>query len=294
MQPFAERLSTDNVLIGDGAHGTMLLQEVLEVGQCPESAVLSHANAVQDIARRYVDAGAEYIETNTFGATPLKLALSGLEIETETINHTAVQLARSAAAGTAYVVASCGPTGRMLEPWGDTPREAVYDSYRKQMESLSAAGVDAVFIETMTDLEEAKLAISATRDVMPSVPVVAMMTFDRTPRGFFTIMGVSVEAAVSELTAAGVQGIGSNCGTGIDQMIDLAKEFRRHATLPLIFQPNAGLPESREGRIYYDETPASMAAKIPALIEAGASIVGGCCGTTPGHIRAIRQAARAA
>jgi 5-methyltetrahydrofolate--homocysteine methyltransferase len=115
------------------------------------------------------------------------------------------------------------------------------------------------------------------------------MTFDQTPRGFFTIMGVSVEAAVSGLAEVGADAVGSNCGTGIDQMIELAREFRRHATLPLIFQPNAGLPRIKDGQAYYDETPVMMAEKVPALIDVGVSVVGGCCGTTPEHIRAIRE-----
>jgi len=289
VRPFAERLASGDVLVGDGAHGTMLFEEVLKPGECPESAILSHPEVVKGIAGRYTDAGAGYIETNTFGATSLKLAMSGLENETETINNQAVSLAREAAGDSAYVIASCGPTGKMLEPYGDTKPVTVYDSFRMQMEFLASAGVDCVFIETMIDLDEAKLAVTAAKDVMPNIPVAAMMTFDQTPRGFFTIMGVTVEAAVSGLTEVGADAIGSNCGTGIDQMIELAKEFHRHTVLPLIFQPNAGLPQTKDGKIYYDETPAMMAAKVPALIDAGVSIVGGCCGTTPEHIRAIQE-----
>ena len=290
MRPFAERLASGDILVGDGAHGTMLFEEVLKPGQCPESAILSHPEVVEDIARRYVEAGAEYIETNTFGATSLKLAMSKLDAQAETINSTAVALARTAASERAYVVASCGPTGKMLEPYGDTEPATVYDSFRMQMEFLTSAGVDCVFVETMIDIEEAKLAVKAAKDVMPNTPVAAMMTFDQTPRGFFTIMGVSVEAAVTGLTEVGADAVGSNCGTGIDQMIELAKEFHRHTALPLIFQPNAGLPQTKDGKVYYDETPAMMAEKVPALIDAGASVVGGCCGTTPAHIRAIRSA----
>jgi 5-methyltetrahydrofolate--homocysteine methyltransferase len=267
----------------------MLFEEVLKPGECPESAILSHPEVVKDIARRYVEAGAEYVETNTFGATSLKLAMNGLESETEAINYGAVLLTREAAGDTAYVIASCGPTGKMLEPYGDTKPEVLYDSFTKQMGFLRSAGVDCVFVETMIDLEEAKLAVTAAKDVMPDTPVAAMMTFDQTPRGFFTIMGVTAEAAVSGLTEVGADAVGSNCGTGIDQMIELAKEFRGHTVLPLIFQPNAGLPHTKDGKIYYDETPAMMAEKVPALIDAGVSVVGGCCGTTPEHVRAIRE-----
>lgn len=288
MRPFAERLASGDVLVGDGAHGTMLFEEVLKPGQCPESAILSHPELVQDIAQRYVDAGAEYIETNTFGGSTLKLGLSGLAANVETVNARAVQLARNAACDRAYVVASCGPTGKMLEPYGDTKAADVYDSFRKQLEYLLSAGVDGVFVETMIDLEEAKLAVRAAKDVSPNTPIAAMMTFDETPRGFFTIMGVSVEDAALALTDAGADAIGSNCGSGIDQMIELAEEFRRHTSKPLIFQPNAGLPKTKDGRVVYDETPAKMASRVPTLVDAGAAIVGGCCGTTPEHIRAIR------
>jgi 5-methyltetrahydrofolate--homocysteine methyltransferase len=267
----------------------MLFEEVLKPGECPESAILSHPEVVKDSARRYVEAGAEYVETNPFGATSLKLAMNGLESETEAINYGAVLLTREAAGDTAYVIASCGPTGKMLEPYGDTKPEVLYDSFTKQMGFLRSAGVDCVFVETMIDLEEAKLAVTAAKDVMPDTPVAAMMTFDQTPRGFFTIMGVTAEAAVSGLTEVGADAVGSNCGTGIDQMIELAKEFRGHTVLPLIFQPNAGLPHTKDGKIYYDETPAMMAEKVPALIDAGVSVVGGCCGTTPEHVRAIRE-----
>jgi 5-methyltetrahydrofolate--homocysteine methyltransferase len=186
------------------------------------------------------------------------------------------------------VAASCGPCGKLLEPHGDTAPAAVYDSFRQQIAVLLAAGVDCVFVETMTDLDEATLAIRAAKDTAPDVPVAAMMTFDRTPRGFYTIMGVTVARAAGGLAEAGADAVGSNCGNGIEHMIEIAQEFRRHTDLPLIIQPNAGLPQTVGSSIVYDETPTFMAGKARELVDLGVTVIGGCCGTTPSHIQAIR------
>jgi 5-methyltetrahydrofolate--homocysteine methyltransferase len=288
VQPFAERLQAGDVLVGDGATGTMLLERVLADGQAPEAAALSHPEVLTELARLYVEAGAEIVETNTFGGSPIKLALSGLTGMVDEVNRAAVRAARAGAGDRAYVAASCGPCGTLLEPHGDTAPAAVYDSFRQQMAVLLEAGVDCVFVETMTDLTEATLAIRAAKDVVADVPVAAMMTFDRTPRGFFTIMGVSVAEAAAGLADAGADAVGSNCGNGIDHMIAVAREFRRHTELPLVIQPNAGLPHATDSGIVYDETPAFMADKGRALLNLGVAVIGGCCGTTPDHIRAIR------
>ncbi len=288
MRPFAERLQAGDVLVGDGATGTMLLERVLDDGQAPEAATLSHPDVLTELARLYVEAGAEIVETNTFGGSPLKLALSRVEGTVDEVNRMAVAAARAGAGDRAYVAASCGPCGQLLEPHGDTAPAAVYDSFLHQMSVLLEAGVDCVFVETMTDLTEATLAIRAAKDVAADLPVAAMMTFDRTPRGFFTIMGVSVTKAAAGLADAGADAVGSNCGNGIEHMIDIAREFRRHTELPLIIQPNAGLPQTTDGGIVYDETPAFMADRARALVELGVAVIGGCCGTTPDHIRAIR------
>jgi 5-methyltetrahydrofolate--homocysteine methyltransferase len=156
------------------------------------------------------------------------------------------------------------------------------------MEALAAAGVDAVCVETMTDLAEAQLAVRAAKAALPEVPVLATMTFDPTPRGYFTIMGVSVAKAAAGLAEAGADAIGSNCGNGIEHMVALAREFRAASRLPLVIQANAGLPKSVGGRTVYDETPAFLAGKARELLAIGVSVIGGCCGTTPEHIRALR------
>jgi 5-methyltetrahydrofolate--homocysteine methyltransferase len=157
------------------------------------------------------------------------------------------------------------------------------------MNALTGAGVDCIVVETMTDLLEAQLAVRAAREVAPATPVLATMTFDPTPRGYFTIMGVSVAAATAGLTAAGADAVGSNCGNGIEHMVAIAREFRRHTQGPLVIQANAGLPRIVGGQTVYDETPEFMADRARELLALGVSIIGGCCGTTPAHVAALRS-----
>jgi 5-methyltetrahydrofolate--homocysteine methyltransferase len=288
VKPLLARLVAGDRLVGDGAMGTMLFQRGLEPGQPPESITLSRPGVLEEIARLYLDAGSDILQTNTFGGSPLKLALHGLDAETEAVNREAVLAVRRVAGDRAHVCASCGPSGRLLEPYGDVSAAAVRDSFRRQLAALCAAGVDGVIVETMTDLAEAQLAVRAAKDVSPGIPVLATMTFDATPRGFFTIMGVSVAAAAAGLLEAGADAVGSNCGSGIEQMVQVAREFRRHTAVPLVIQANAGLPRAVDGRTVYDETPAFFADQSRELAELGVSVIGGCCGTTPGHIAALR------
>jgi 5-methyltetrahydrofolate--homocysteine methyltransferase len=178
----------------------------------------------------------------------------------------------------------------MLKPFGDADPDDVGAGYRRQLEGLVRAGIDGVFVETMMDLTEATLAVRAAKTVAPDLPVMATMTFDATPRGFYTVMGVSVEQAAAGLREAGADAIGSNCGNGIEKMVEIARAFAACTDLPLVIQSNAGLPDTSTGAAVYAETPEFMAARVADLLAAGVSIVGGCCGTTPAHIRAFRAA----
>ena len=288
MEPFLSRLRSGPVLVGDGATGTLLMERGLPPGHPPEEATLTHPAWVVEVARRYVEAGADVVETNTFGASPTKLALAGLEGATERANREAVRLAREAVGTRAYVVGSVGPCGRLLEPYGDASCSAVHAGFLTQIGILAEAGVDAVFVETMTDLEEAKLAVRAAKEVAPDLPVAATMTFERAPRGFFTIMGNSVAEAVAALEEAGADAVGTNCGNRAEETVAIARELRRHSSLPLVVQPNAGLPRMRDGHLVYDESPAFMADRARQLVEIGVALVGGCCGTGPDHVRALR------
>ena len=289
MISFLERLKQPGVLIADGAMGTMLFQRGLKPGECPERMNLDHPEVLEEIARLYLNAGAEIIQTNTFGGSPLKLGMYSLDNKTEEINARAVEAVRKVIGGKAYISASCGPTGKLLEPFGDTSSEIIFETFRRQMKALINVGVDMICVETMTDLTEASLAIKAAKSISRTIPVCATMTFDPTPRGFFTIMGVSIELAVKGLTEAGADIIGSNCGNGIVNMIKIAKEFNSRTTLPVIIQSNAGMPALKNGLSIFPESPGFMAEKSKELHKAGVKIIGGCCGTTPEHIAAMKN-----
>lgn len=289
MEDILKRIKAGEVLVADGAIGTMLIGKGFNSGECLESINLSQPEIIEDIARRYLKAGAEIIQTNTFGASPLKLSLYSLDDRIDEINRSAVRAVKQAVGDDACISGSCGPSGRILRPFGDADPDDVFRSFKMQMAALVKGGVDLVCIETMTDINEAILAVKAARSVSQSIPVMATMTFDSTPRGFHTIMGVSTETAAIELEKAGADIIGSNCGNGIEKMIEIARDFKKYTSLPLIIQSNAGLPEMKGDRLIYRETPEFMAEKARELVSAGVSIIGGCCGTTPEHIAAIRK-----
>jgi 5-methyltetrahydrofolate--homocysteine methyltransferase len=289
MKDIRERLQRGDVIVGDGAWGTLLMEHGLKPGEPTEVWNLSHQEFLEEIAGRYVHAGSEIITTNTFGASPLKLQLHSLDGRSEEINRAAVDAARRGAAGKAYISGSVGPTGRFLIPYGDTEPEQISSSFECQIQALVGAGVDLICVETMTDLAEATLAVKAARRLKPAIPVMATMTFEKGARGFFTMMGVSVEAAAEGLEAAGADVVGSNCGNGIEAMIGIAREFKRHSHLPIAIQSNAGLPVIRNGVTIYPETPDYMASKATELLALGVQIIGGCCGTGPEHIQALRR-----
>ena len=289
MKSLLRRLADHEILLADGAMGTMLFERGLQPGDCPERINLDKPEMIEEIASLYYHAGADIIQTNTFGASPLKLAQYSLDNKTEEINIAAVQAVRRAAGNNAYISGSCGPCGKLLMPYGDTDPETVAEGFIRQMKALIGEDVDMICIETMTDLAEAKLAIKTARSISSSIPIAATMTFDYTPKGFFTIMGTTIKQAIVEPIEAGADIIGSNCGNGIENMIKIASEFRQRTSHPLLIQSNAGLPELQGDKPFYLETPDFMAEKCRELLELGVSIIGGCCGTTPDHIAAMRK-----
>jgi 5-methyltetrahydrofolate--homocysteine methyltransferase len=288
--PLLERLFAGEVLLADGAMGTQLMARGLAGGQCPESFNLDRPEVLAEIAAAYRDAGADILQANTFGGNPMRLARHALDGRTEAVNAAAVEVVRGAAAGRAYAAASIGPTGRILKPYGDTEPAEVAAAFQRQLRAIAAAGgVDLVMVETMTDLAEAVAAVRAAREALPGVPVAATLTFEATKRGFRTIMGTTVSQAVRELTAVGADITGSNCGSGIETMVRVAAEFRQCTNGPLLIQANAGLPEIVDGKPAWPESPEFFADKAAGLLELGVNIVGGCCGTTPAHIAALRS-----
>ena len=292
MRSLLERLASGEVLVGDGAWGTLLMSRGLGPGEAPEVLNLSRPEVLEEIARLYLEAGADLVTTNSFGGSPARLRRYGLDGRTEEINRAAVAAVRRAVGDRAYVSASVGPSGHVLKPYGDADPAEIGAGFERQIRALAGAGADLVCIETMIDLAEALLAVRAARAVAPALPVLATLTFERTRRGFFTVMGASVEQAARELGEAGADIVGSNCGNGSEVMVEIAREFRARTTRPIAIQPNAGLPEPRGGETVYPETPEFMAEQAKALVREGVSIVGGCCGTTPEHVRALRQALR--
>ena len=288
MKDLRTRLAAGDVLVGDGAWGTMLMAHGVRPGEAPESLNLTQAGVIEEIASLYVEAGADLITTNTFGGSPARLRQFGLDGQTEAVNRAAVEAVRRAARGRAYASASVGPSGHLMKPYGDADPVDIGAGYERQIRALAEAGAELICIETMTDLAEAVLAVRAARSVAPDLPVMATMTFETTRRGFFTVMGVSIEQAVRGLSEAGADILGSNCGNGSGTMVAIAREFRALTGLPIAIQPNAGLPEPRDGSLVYPETPEFMAEHARGLLAAGVAIIGGCCGTTPAHVRALR------
>ena len=291
MRAVMDRIKQGEILVCDGAMGSLLMDRAKEQlqGTCPESINLSHPEIIEEIARLYIHAGADIIETNTFGGSPLKLGSYSLDDKTEEINRAAIMAAKKASNNEAYICASVGPSGKLLKPFGDTEPNEIYESFYRQINEIVDAGADMIMIETMTDLNEALLAVDATRDISSSIPVIASMTYESTPRGFFTIMGTTIEAATKKTEDSGADIIGSNCGNGIEDLVLIAKEHKKHSNLPILIQANAGIPELKDGIPFYPETPEFMAEKCEELIAVGVSIIGGCCGTTPAHIKAIRN-----
>jgi 5-methyltetrahydrofolate--homocysteine methyltransferase len=289
VEAFLERIRAGERLCGDGGLGTMLMARGLAVGDSPEALNISRPELIAEIAAAYVGAGADLITTNSFGGSPLRLAAYGLDRDTERINRSAVEIVKPVAEGRAHVSASIGPTGSILTPYGDTEPERVSEAFSRQAAVLIGAGADLICIETMIDLREAVAAVRSVRELSTAIPVIATMTFDPTPRGYFTAMGVTVEQAAAGLEDAGADLVGSNCGNGIDRMVEIAAEFCRCSSLPVVIQSNAGMPDHRGDRLVYPEGPDYMADRARRLLELGVAVIGGCCGTGPDHIRALRS-----
>jgi 5-methyltetrahydrofolate--homocysteine methyltransferase len=285
-QPFLEAIR-ERVLVLDGAMGTMLQERGLQPGQSPEELNLTMPKVVAGVHREYLAAGADIIVTNTFGGSRPKLSHYGLEERLYEINASAVAIAREAAADNAYVAAAMGPTGRFVEPVGESTFDEMTAVFREQARPLIEAGADLITLETFLDIKEIRAAVIAIRELSPAIPVIAMLTFDDNGR---SVLGTPPEAAAITLEAVGADIVGSNCGLGVDGIHEILSAMRRVTRLPLISQANAGLPLLIDGRTVFPGTPEEMTAYHDRMLALGVRIIGGCCGTTPAHIRAIRGA----
>lgn len=286
----SKAIEEGRILISDGAWGTFLHAKGLKPGECPESWCLQRPSEVLDIAKSYIASGADMIETNSFGASTFKLAHYGLADKAFEINRAAARLSREAAGPDKWVIASIGPTGKLLV-MEDVTEAELYESFKIQATAFEEGGADAVCIETMSDIAEAVQAIKATKD-STKLEVICTFTFEKTLQGDYrSMMGVSPEDATRAALQAGADIVGANCGNGIEGMVDIVARIRAVApSAPILVHANAGLPCNIAGETVFPEKPDEMAGNIPALIRAGANIVGGCCGTTPAHIAEMKRA----
>ena len=283
MPTLRDLIGDTRVHVLDGAMGTMLYSRGMFVNVCYDELNLSQPGLVQEVHAAYVQAGAEILETNTFGANPVKLSSHGLDDETEAINRAAVAIARRAANGRALVVGAIGPLGIRLEPWGPTAREEAIGFFSRQVRGLLDGEVDGFILETFADLHEAEAALCAVK-ALSDLPVIAQMTVGQDGN---TSYGTTVETIASRLTELGADVVGLNCSVGPAAMLDALERMVDRTERPLSAQPNAGLPRAVDDRRIYLASPEYMGSYARRMIQAGARFVGGCCGTTPDHIRKI-------
>ena len=282
-----ELIAQGKTLVSDGAWGTFLQSKGLKAGECPEQWNIDHPEAVLDIAGSYIEAGADTIETNSFGGNRFKLEAYGLGDKVHELNKKAAQLSRQAAGDDKYVLGSIGPTGKMII-MEDVTEEELYDCFKEQAVALYEGGADALVIETMTAIDEATIAVRACRENTPC-EVICTMTFDDLLNGEYrTMMGVSPAEMVVALKEAGAHIVGANCSNGIEGMIHITEEIRSvDKNIPVLIHANAGLPVLKGTCTVFPESPEMMADFAPRLAKAGANIIGGCCGTTPAHIHKL-------
>jgi 5-methyltetrahydrofolate--homocysteine methyltransferase len=283
----------ERTLVGDGAMGTQLMLAGLEQGGCGEAWNLTHPERVLEIQKRYADAGADCIITNTFGGSRLMLRRHGHEPDLIEINRAGARIAREAFGGrSGFVLGDVGPLGALLEPYGDLSAESAYAALEEQSRALVEAGVDAIIIETQTSLEELGIAIDAAKAANAPC-IIASLAYDLSMDGTFykTMMGVSPEQAAEFVEEKGAHIVALNCGTGMDMKgaAIVTRLYREHSSLPVMVQPNAGLPILENLKAVYKQLPEDTARAVPEVLAAGAGIVGSCCGSTPEHTRAIRR-----
>ena len=294
MSDFLDRLRRGPCILLDGGLGTELIARGLPPGTPPDLWTLERSAEVLSVHREYVQAGSDAIHANTFGANPVRLARYGLQDRVEEVNRAAVRLAREA--GAAYVIADIGPTGEHLPPVGEGDAARWRDHFERQAGILAATGLDAFHIETMTDVREALVALAALKHAAPGIPVLASLTFERKPRGFFTIMGDPLGPSLARLQEAGADAVGANCSITSFDMRALAEEAITSVVAGphwgdarLVFQPNAGQPRRVEGGTRYLQAPREFADDMASLLaEQRVAALGGCCGTDPRFIAALR------
>ena len=286
-----ERLANGEILIFDGATGTYLQKHGLEPGGSPELMNADNPDVIQQMAGHYFEAGSDIVLTNSFGGNRFMLERYGAGERLAELNKLSAEHAKAVAPDGKYVAGSIGPTGEFIEPLGDVTEDEMYDTFSEMSEAFESGGADAVMIETQLSLDEAMIAIRAAKENTDLV-VMSTMVFDKGPRGYFTMMGTTPEQAVEGLQDAGADIVGTNCGNGIERMIEIAKRMRSVTDKYLVVQSNAGLPVIKKGETHYLESPEFMAKHFKELAQLPINILGGCCGTTDDHIRALVKCVR--
>jgi len=272
-------------ILTDGAWGTQLQVRGLPPGDLPDLWNLTRPELVEEVPRLYVEAGSEIVLTNTFRANRIVLREKDPAVDVRAVNRAGVEISKRAAGERAKVFASIGPSGKLLMT-GDVTEDELRAAFSEQVEALAEAGADALVIETMSDLAEAKIALAAAKAT--GLFTVACMVYDSGKNKDRTMMGVTPEQAAEELAEAGADVIGANCGNGIAGYVPVCERLRAATKLPIWIKANAGVPEIRGGEVVYTTSPEEFASHVPRLVEAGASYIGGCCGTSPDYIRAVR------
>lgn len=278
----------NNVLVFDGSKGTMLQKMGLGGGECPELWNIEHPEEVRSLYNSYIDAGSDVIQTNTFGANREVLRKFDLQDKTEEINIAGVKLAKEIAGENVYIAASIGPTGRILEPSGDLTFDQAYEAYKEQVIAVTKAGADIINFETITDLAEMRAAILAARE-NSTLPIIASMSFEQNG---YSLMGNPPETFTLVCQSLGADIIGVNCSTGPDSLLQIIKKIYPYSNVPICTKANAGLPEYLNGTLQYLESPDIFKNSVQSYVENGVRLIGGCCGTTPEHIIAIKSGIR--
>jgi 5-methyltetrahydrofolate--homocysteine methyltransferase len=283
-------LMKKRAVLFDGGLGTELMRHGLPLGTSPETWNVERPEVVQEIHASYFEAGSDAVSTNSFGGNRIKLAAHGLEGRVRELNSAAARLARRAAPAGKFVAGSMGPTGKFLQPQGEFTESEFEEAYGEQARALAEGGVDLLIIETQYDLKEALSALRGARREAPSLPVFVTLTFNKLPRGYFTLMGNTVSSSAEALEKEGALAVGANCTLNSEDMVGLVRAFREATKLPVIAQANAGKPElSGQGEVSYSQGLEDYVRFIPEMLKAGANVIGGCCGTDPGYIRKMAE-----